>query len=357
MSYSDRLTSLFNIEFPLILAPMAGAADASMAISVAKAGGLGSIACAMLDEEKIRSEVGAFRREAPGKPLNLNFFCHQNIPLTKEAEQLWIKTLGPYYKEFGVSSENLPVAERRPFDEKTCLLLEELKPEVVSFHFGLPSLEHRERLKRIGCKIISSATTLKEAVWLEENGCDAVIAQGIEAGGHRAMFLDSDVASQIGTMALIPLIADRIKIPVIASGGIADGRGIAAAMILGASAVQIGSAFLLTKEAKISTAHREALLSNANEETVITNLFSGRPARSIKNRIIRELGALSSKAPPFPHAGGALNPLKNADSRNFASLWSGQAIGLRKKIVSAEELAKEFMGETQKILGALAFKL
>lgn len=345
---------LFQIDIPLFLSPMAGAADSSLAIAVAKSGGLGSIPCAMLDEKQIRHEVQTFRQACPGKPINLNFFCHKNIPFTPEAHDLWVKTLEPYYKEFAIDPSNIPTSQRRPFDEASCALVEELKPEVVSFHFGLPSAELLERVKRLGCKIISSATTVAEAVWLESNGCDAVIAQGVEAGGHRGMFLNQDVAAQIGIMALVPLIVDRIKIPVIAAGGIADGRGFAAARILGASAVQIGSAYLLTNEARISSVHRSLLLSSANEETVLTNIFTGRPARSMKNRIIRDLGPLAKEAPPFPYAGGALAPLKSitekAGSGDFMSLWSGQAIGLRKKIISAEQLTNEIIQEAKKYL-------
>lgn len=347
---NTEINKLLGISTPLVLAPMAGAADSALAITVSKAGGLGSLACAMLSEQQIKDEVQKFRDACPKKPLNLNFFCHNPVDLNPHDQERWMNTLSRYYKEFNLDpKEETPFIQRKPFDEVTCDLMEELKPEVVSFHFGLPKPELINRLKRIGCKILSSATTVKEALWLEHYGCDAIIAQGLEAGGHRAMFLTDDLSTQIGTFALIPLIADRVKIPVIAAGGIADGRGVLAALTLGASAVQIGSAYLLTKEAKISPIHKAILLSSAAEETALTNLFSGKPARSVKNRLMRELGSLSSMVPPFPFAGKALGPLKSftekKGSDDFMSLWSGQAVTLRQEQLSAEELTKRILKE------------
>ena len=224
---------------------------------------------------------------------------------------------------------------------------------MVSFHFGLPESHFIKRLKAVGCKIVSSATTVEEAEWLENNGCDYIIAQGLEAGGHRGMFLTSNVSTQIGSMALIPLIVNRVKVPVIAAGGISDGRGVVAALVLGASAVQIGSAYLLTDEAKISSVHRNILLSEKSHETVITNLFTGKPARSVKNRLIEELGPLSDQTPSFPYAGKALVPLKVATEKigagDFMSLWSGQGIGLRKEKISALALTKKIFDEAKAI--------
>lgn len=341
MLSTRRISQIFNTDLPLALAPMAGAADVNMAIAVAQAGGLGSLACAMLSPEQIRNEVQKFREACGDKPLNLNFFCHPNIPLSVDEQTIWLETLSPYYKEFLLDLEQeAPFPERHPFDESTCKLMEELKPEVISFHFGLPDSAFMTRLKNIGCKILSSATTVEEALWLEEKGCDAIIAQGLEAGGHRALFLTDDLSTQLGTMALVPLIVDRVKVPIIAAGGIADGRGVVAAFALGASAVQIGSAYLLTNESKISVVHRNILLSEASQNTALTNLFSGRPARGVVNRLMQELGPISSKVPVFPYAGKALAPLKavteEMGSGDFMSLWTGQ--NLRKDLISAEEL-------------------
>ncbi|AGH94458.1 NAD(P)H-dependent flavin oxidoreductase [Pseudobdellovibrio exovorus] len=362
MFIHSKSNLLFNemlkLNVPLILAPMAGVADSAMAIAVAHAGGLGSIACALLNEQQIRDEVHAFRDACPDKPLNLNFFCHPTLGMSESQEKVWQQALANYYQEFNLDPKTdpafqAPFVERKPFDENICALLEELQPEVVSFHFGLPHAHLVERLKTVGCKILSSATTLNEAIWLEKNGCDAIIAQGLEAGGHRGMFLSDDLSSQVGTMALLPQIVDRVSVPVIAAGGIADGRGVAAAFALGAAAVQIGTAYLLTNESKISAAYRSVLMSSASEETVLTNLFSGKPARGVVNRLIRELGAISPLAPPFPFAGKALAPLKSATeqkgSGDFISLWCGQ--NLRRDLISAEELTLRIWEEAHDVIG------
>ncbi len=352
MQKNTRFHQIFQTDVPVILAPMAGAADSDMAVAVAKAGALGSIACAMLSDSQIRSEVQIFRQSCPGSPLNLNFFCHTPETMTNTQEETWKKVLSPYYKELGIDpNQEVSFLERKPFDENVCRLMEDLKPEIVSFHFGLPSSNFVQRLKKVGCKILSSATTAEEAMWLESQGCDAVIAHGFEAGGHRGMFLTTDLNTQIGTMALVPSIVDRIQIPVIAAGGIGDGRGIAAAFALGACAVQIGSAYLLTNEAKISPAHRAALDSTSGTDTAITNLFSGKPARGILNRLMKELGPISHSVPPFPFAGKALAPLKAAsDSGDFTSLWCGQGIALSPRGMSATKLTTQIYDEAKALL-------
>ena len=339
------VTELLNIEIPLLLAPMAGAADSSMAIGVAKAGGLGSIACAMLSESDIKKEVDTFRRACPGKSLNLNFFCHQQVEMTASQEEKWLDALKGYYKELNIdASQSISFPERRPFDESTCELMESLRPDVVSFHFGLPAESFIHRLKNMGCKIISSATTVQEAILLEEHGCDAIIAQGLEAGGHRGMFLTEDLSTQLGTFILVANILEKVQIPVIAAGGIASAVDIEKALLLGASAVQMGTAYLLTQESKISPLHRAALLSNARNNTVITNVFTGRPARSLRNRVIDELGPLSPLAPPFPYAGKALAPLKAAaekiGSTDFMSLWCGEMAPQETDLTFTEELSR-----------------
>ncbi len=215
-------------------------------------------------------------------------------------------------------------------------MLEEFRPEVVSFHFGLPEKNLLDRVKATGAKILSSATTVEEAIWLEQHGCDAIIAMGYEAGGHRGMFLSDDLSSQVGTFALVPQVVDAVKVPVIAAGAISDARGVAAALMLGASAVQVGTAFLFTPEAKVSASHHKALRTAKESETAITNIFTGRPARGIVNRAMRELGPMSAQAPAFPLAGGALMPLRAKDDADFANLWAGQALTLGKDIGSAE---------------------
>lgn len=311
---------------------MAGANDSTMVVEVCNAGGLGSLPCAMLDTETVRSEICIIRKRT-NQPFNLNFFCHTPTEAERNSDKAWKQRLAPYYEECGLDITALISAvSREPFNEEMCELVEEYKPEVISFHFGLPNPALLSRVRAAGCKILSSATTVEEARYLEEQGCDAIIAQGNEAGGHRGMFLSDSIASQPGTFALVPQVADAVSVPVIAAGGISDARGIAAAFALGASAVQIGTAYLFTPESLISDLHRSALNADGNDETMLTNVFSGKPARGLINRVMREVGPMSELAPAFPTAGGALAPLKaHAEaigSADFSSLWSGQSAKL-----------------------------
>lgn len=331
-----RILDLLGIELPIIQAPMAGATTAAMVIAAIKGGALGSLPCAMLTLEQVRQEVLSIRQASQG-PLNLNFFCHQPPAPDAAREAAWKRALEPYYRELGVDfNAPTPVSNRAPFDEAGCALIEELRPEVVSFHFGLPPKPLLDRVKATGAKVLSSATTVAEAIWLEQHGCDAIIAMGYEAGGHRGMFLSDDLNTQVGTLALVPQIADAVSVPVIAAGGIGDGRGLAAALMLGASAAQVGTAYLFTPEAKVSPSHHQALRTAKDSDTALTNLFTGRPARGIVNRVMRELGPINAKAPAFPLAGGALMPLRAKDEADFANLWSGQALGLGRDLSSAE---------------------
>ena len=299
------LLDLIGIDLPIIQAPMAGANGSAMAIAVSEAGGLGSLPCAMLDADKARAEIGVIRQRTD-KPVNINFFCHKPAPPGPNRDAAWKRHLGAYYEELGLdASASAPAVNRAPFDEAMCEIVEDFKPEVVSFHFGLPEKPLLDRVKAAGCRVVSSATTVEEARWLEDSGCDAVIAQGYEAGGHRGMFLTEDTATQAGTLALVPQVVDAVKVPVIAAGGIADGRGVAAVFALGAAGAQIGTAYLFTPESLISDLHRTALRAARDDGTALTNLFSGRPARGLMNRIMREIGPISDLAPAFPTAGGA----------------------------------------------------
>jgi len=334
-----RILDLLGIELPIIQAPMAGATTTAMVIAAAQAGALGSLPCAMLSPEQIRQEVQSIR-QATRAPLNLNFFCHQNPTPDPEREARWKNALEPYYRELGADFDApTPVSSRAPFDAVSCELVEELRPEIVSFHFGLPEPALLARVKATGAKVLSSASTVDEAIWLEQHGCDAIIAMGYEAGGHRAIFLSEDLNSQVGTMALVPQIVDAVQVPVIAAGGIGDARGIVAAFALGASAVQLGTAYLFTPEAKVSAAHHQALRTAKDSQTALTNLFTGRPARGIVNRVMREIGPISPLAPAFPLAGGALMPLRAKDEADFANLWAGQALRLGLEL-SAFELTR-----------------
>ncbi|MFL1514135.1 NAD(P)H-dependent flavin oxidoreductase [Pseudomonas prosekii] len=339
-----RILDLLGIELPIIQAPMAGATDSAMVIAASNAGGLGSMPAAMLSVEQLREELKTIRQQSQ-RPFNVNFFCHQPPAPDEQKADAWKNLLEPYYRELGADFDApTPVSNRAPFDETACAVIEEFRPEVVSFHFGLPQQALLERVKATGAKILSSATTVEEAVWLEQHGCDAIIAMGYEAGGHRGMFLSDDLSSQVGTFALLPQVVDAVKVPVIAAGGIGDVRGIVAAFHLGASAVQLGTAYLFTPEARISAAHHKALRTAKESETAVTNLFTGRPARGILNRVMREIGPMSDKAPAFPLAGGALLPLRAKDPADFANLWAGQAFTLGIELTTAE-LTRRFAEE------------
>ncbi|QTN43947.1 NAD(P)H-dependent flavin oxidoreductase [Ectopseudomonas mendocina] len=343
------LQRLLGSELPLIQAPMAGSQGHRLAAAVCQAGGLGSIPCAMLTPAALRQELEAMRG-LTAHPFNLNFFSHLPPEPDAAREALWREMLAPYYQELGVDQANIANGPGRlPFNQEAAALVEEFRPAVVSFHFGLPDETLLQRVRRSGAKILSSATTLDEALWLQERGVDAVIAQGLEAGGHRGHFLDHDLSRQLGIFALLPQLVDALSVPVIAAGGISDARGVAAAMALGAAGVQIGSAYLLCPEANTSAIHRAALQSPAARHTALTNLFSGRPARGIVNRLMRELGPLSSQAPAFPLATAAIAPLRTAaeaqGNGDFSPLWAGQNIANCRSMPAAEltrELARGF---------------
>ena len=335
-----RILDLFGIELPIIQAPMAGSTGSAMTIAVSEAGGLGSLPCAMLSVEQARNELGVIRQQT-SRPINVNFFCHRPPAPDPAQEAAWKTRLHAYYTEFGLDPEAAGGgASRMPFDHAMCDLISEVKPAVVSFHFGMPEPRLVARVKDFGAKVIASATSVDEAKWLVDQGCDAVIAQGYEAGGHQGMFLTDDIAGQVGTMALVPQIVDAVNVPVIASGGIADARGIVAAFALGAAAAQIGTAYLLCPEAKVSDIHRAALMRTKDNASVLTNIFSGRPARGIVNRLIREVGPMSDVAPAFPLATAAVAPLRAkaeaAGSGDFSPLWSGQAAPLAREMPAGE---------------------
>jgi len=324
---SGTIQQRLNLELPIIQAPMAGVQGSELAISVSSAGGLGSLPCAMLAPTRIGEELAAIAA-ASDKPVNVNFFCHQPLPADAEREQRWRAELANYYREYRIDADAIaPAPARTPFDEQALELIREYRPAVVSFHFGLPEPALLDAVKATGAMILSSATTLAEARWLERMGVDAIIAQGVEAGGHRGMFLGDDLTTQMTTFALLPQIVQAVSLPVIAAGGIADADGVAAALQLGADAVQVGTSYLLCDETTTSTVHRAALQSPDAQHTALTNRFSGRPARSIVNRVMRELGPIG-EVPPFPMAGAALAPLRAAAEAagrgDFSSLWSGQ---------------------------------
>ena len=351
-----RLLDLIGIELPVIQAPMAGANGSAMAIAASEAGGLGSLPCAILDAATARAEIRVIRQRTT-KPLNVNFLCHTPPKPDPDRDAAWKERLAAYYTELGLdAAASAPAVNRAPFDEAMCEIVEEHKPEVVSFLFGLPEQALLSRVKATGCVVLSTATTVEEARWLEDHGCDAIIAQGCEAGAHRGMFLTDDIATQPGTFALVPQVVDAVKVPVIAAGGIADGRGLAAAFALGAVGAQIGTAYLFTPESLITDLHRAALGTARDNQTALTNVFSGRPARGLMNRVMREVGPMSDEAPAFPTAGGALAPLKAkaeaSGASDFSSLWAGQAASLGHEI-GAGDLTRQLAADAEQRLKAL----
>ncbi|WP_429818983.1 NAD(P)H-dependent flavin oxidoreductase [Ensifer sp. B1-9] len=345
-SKQAQLLDLLGINLPIIQAPMAGATTPEMVVAVSEAGGLGSLPSAQYTETHLRAALDRVR-EGTLRPINLNFFCHSNPAEDRARQATWLGRLSQYYTEAGLDpGMRLTPSGRTRFDDATCDVVEAYRPEVVSFHFGLPETELLDRVRRTGAKVLASATTVAEARWLADRGVHAVIAMGFEAGGHRGSFLTTEMSQQVGTIALVPQVADAVPVPVIAAGGIADRRGVEAAFALGAAAVQVGTAYLFTSEAKVSEVYRKALES-PNRPTAITNLFTGRPARGIVNRLMEDLGPLSDLTPAFPTAGTALGPLRSAAEAacrdDFTNLWAGQALPLARPM-SAAALTRTLAG-------------
>ena len=307
---------------------------------------MGSLPCAMLDADQMDHQFEQIKR-ATDKPFNVNFF-NLSAPIPDPSrESAWKATLQPFYDEYGIDVASVPQAvnEDQEFDADKLKVLQKHRPAVVSFHFGLPEADTLQAVRDIGSKIMCSATTLAEALWLENAGVDLIIAQGVEAGGHRGMFLTEDITTQVGTFSLLPQIVQAVNLPVIAAGGIASRDGVIAALQLGASAAQIGTTFLLCDEADTSPIHRAALKSVDSVHTALTNRFSGRPARSVANRLIRELGPMGgNEIPPFPMAYTALGPLRALaeaqGSGDFTPLWSGQNSSGCEEIPAAEMIER-----------------
>lgn len=347
-----NLAEHWRTRWPLVQAPMAGVQGAALANAAAQGGALGSLPCAMLDAAGLQREWAALRPAVPGQAFNLNFFCHR--PPTPDAarEAAWAALLAPYREALGLPADATgTAAQRQPFSRATVELLDALRPRVLSFHFGLPEPDLLAQVKAWGTQVMASATTVAEARWLHAHGADVVIAQGLEAGGHRGMFLDQNLDGQMGLMALLPQVLRAVPCPVLAAGGVADAAGVRAAMALGAAGVQVGTAYLLCPEASTTAVHQAALQSPAAADTTLTTLFSGRPARGIVNRLMRELGPMNPAAPAFPLASAALAPLRAAaeaqGSGDFSPLWCGQNASGCKPVPAAQltaELAAGFGG-------------
>jgi nitronate monooxygenase len=358
------LDTLKRIQYPIIQAPMAGVQGSALAIAVARAGCLGSLPAAMLSLEQLRGELQALQ-DAGIACYNVNFFCHTppdalHDSATLSAQQAaWRSTLQPYYDAYDLTPPVQAGSAREPFSQAVCDVIAPFKPPVVSFHFGLPSAELLAQVKGWGACVLSSATTVAEAQWLAENGADAIIAQGLEAGGHRGIFLTrdpvKDLTNQLGLFSLLPQIVsavgDKGGIPVIAAGGIATAAGVRAAMALGVTAVQVGSAFLQCDESLTSAIHRAALqgkLGYDPRHTALTTLFTGRPARGIMNHVMRELGALNATAPVFPTSTAMIAPLRShAESLglgDFSPLWAGQHAASSQAVPAAQVVASMAQG-------------
>lgn len=350
----DRLTSLLGIDHPIIQAPMAGSSTPELAAAVGNAGGMGSIAAAMLDGDALRAEV-AQARSATNGPLNINFFVHEPPQEDEKRAVAARALLKPYYDELGLGDVPEVRPTNFPFDEAMAEVVLALGPKVASFHFGLPEKSLVARLRDAGILVLSSATTVREAKILEQGGVDMIVAQGIEAGGHRGTFASSYEQAQVGAMALVPQVVDAVSVPVIAAGGIGDGRGIAAAFALGAAGVQLGTVFLNCAEAGIAPVYREALLEARDEDTRLTDAFSGRPARGLANRYIDEMAPHKGALPDFPLMNTLTGPLRKESaaraSDEFVSLWSGQAAGLNRE-TGARALMQKLVAQAQKILGS-----
>lgn len=342
------IQNLLKVELPIIQAPMAGVQDWQLAFAVSEAGGLGSIPCGMLSTEQVVEQIQAFASHSD-KPYNLNFFCHQMPPLDQAKMSAWEEVLSNYYQDFGLKPSAEIGVLRRPFDFDMADAIAPFKPPAISFHFGLPSAELVSRIKSWGTRILSTATTVEEGIWLQEHGADIVIAQGFEAGGHRGMFLTQDISTQVNTSELLHGLIRRVSIPVIVAGGIATPQDAREVTELGAQGVQVGTAYLLCDEAKTSGVHRQALVSQ--NSTMVTNLFSGRPARGIRNRLMQDLGPINGLAPAFPYASIALASLrKHCESvglSDFSPMWAGEKFSQAKSGAAAtitRELGKAVLG-------------
>lgn len=355
-----RLIELLAIEHPIVLSPMSRYGSVELAVSVCAAGGLGSLGCALLSPAEAATEVGRLRA-LTDRPFSLNFFCHRSPVADEAGEAAWLDRMMPYYREYGIAFDDTALrVEVEPFGETMCSLIEETRPAVVSFHMGMPELHFVDRIRAAGCLIMSSATTVEEAKCLDALGTDIIIAQGIEAGGHRGTFISdspsSAIEAQLGTFALVPQIVDAVRAPVIAAGGIADGRGIAAAFALGAAGVQIGTAFLRCPEASISPPYRDALRDAGSGDAVLTNVFTGRVARALRNRLVMEKGAIAADAPGFPRAMHATMQLAiGAQKRgdvDFTPFWAGQASPLGREL-PADVLTRALVREAFERFSAL----
>jgi nitronate monooxygenase len=349
---SNALTERLNLQWPILQAPMGSASTPALAAAVTNAGGLGGLGMWGRSAEQAARRIAGFRQQSGGS-LNVNYPIWPDPRCAPETAEAMRSHLRPVFNAHGLDAVPEPRGEVSDVGPDQVALLLDTKPEVASFHFGLPDPEAIEALKSAGIFIMSSATTVAEARLLEKQGCDAIIAQGTEAGGHRATFTGVEIGSQPGLFALLPQIVNAVGVPVIAAGGIADGRTAAAALMLGASAVQLGTAFLHCEEAEIRDAHRAALAEANDACTVVTDVISGRPCRYIRNRMIDDLLASGLRPLPVPAQQSLTQPLAASGDREWTALTSGQSAALSRDRTAAE-LIERLAGETTRRLRAFA---
>ncbi|TAM01347.1 MAG: nitronate monooxygenase [Paraburkholderia sp.] len=339
------LLTLLGIEKPIIQAPMAGVSTPELAAAVSNAGGLGSLGFGASNAERARQAIRA-TRALTDKPFNVNVFCHQPAQANEAVEREWTKWLAPEFEKYGATPPAAMSEINRSFlvDRDLQKVLIEEKPAVVSFHFGLPPANVIAELKQAGITLFVSATNLDEARLAEAAGVDAIVAQGIEAGGHRGVF-NPDADDRLGTFALTRLLVRSCRLPIISAGGIMDGAGIVAVLALGAQAAQLGTAFVTSAESPIDEGYRRALLGDPARHTTFTKAISGRAARSVVNRFT-QLGddPRAPQTPAYPIAydiGKALIAAAKAKGEfGYGAQWAGQAAALSRALPAAELVAK-----------------
>lgn len=349
---SNALTERLNLKWPILQAPMGSASTPGLAAAVTNAGGLGGLGMWNRTAEQAARRIAGFRQQSGGS-LNVNYPIWPDPRCAPEITEAMRRHLDPHYRAHGLGPVPEPQGMVSDVGHEHVALLLETKPQVASFHFGLPDPDVVRTLKAADIFIMSSATTVAEARLLERSGADAIIAQGIEAGGHRATFTDVDIGMQPGLFSLLPQIVDAVNIPVVAAGGVADGRTAAAAIMLGASAVQLGTAFLRCEEAEVRDAHRAALAATDDAGTVVTDVISGRPCRYIRNTMIEELVASGLRPLPVPAQQSLTSPLAAAGDREWTALTSGQSAALARD-TNAAELVQRLAEETTRRLRAFA---
>jgi len=351
----NNFTKALNIKYPIIQAPMASAASIELASEVSNAGGLGSLG---LSYHKIENILPDYKKilSKTNHSINLNFMTHKEPSKNDIKAKKYMNEVKKYYEEYKVAEIPNLINTTETFNKEHLELLLEMNPKVVSFHFGLPQQDYILSIKNQNIYIISSATTVKEAKILEDSGADAIIAQGYEAGGHRGTFASSYKEGEIGLFSLLPQVVEATSLPVIAAGGIANGKGIAAALMLGAQGVQIGTAFLSCPEASVHPLWQDAISNASTRDTRITSAFTGRPARGIVNRLVIDMENKNDIIPDFPTVGSVIKPLANIAATNgkddFLSLWAGQSAPMNRNI-SASELIELLAEETSLIFNNL----